>query len=250
MENQNLVGLIIISTGKYDIFLQPLLNSADKWFFPGRPIDIYHLSDKEVVLDVPSRMTYKRFFVPHLKFPYPTLFRYKWIHKYREELTSDNLFYIDADMLFENPVGPEILPDSSGLVAVRHPGFFRGGWGDNGTHPMSTAYLNPALRKEYYAGGFQGGERMAFLKAVQTLSENIDIDLDTAENLSYQLNNGILAKWNDESHWNHYLKYHPFKALTPEYCMVEQIPLREKWGINQLTPRIIALEKNHEEIRD
>jgi hypothetical protein len=124
-------------------------------------------------------------------------------------------------------------------VATRHPGFYRGGWGDHRTSKLSTAYVEPADRQIYYAGGFQGGIREAYLSASKELAENINIDHA----------NGIIAQWNDESHWNCYLKQHPHKELSPEYCMVEQIELRQKWGVDNLTPRLIALKKNHEELR-
>ena len=75
--------------------------------------------------------------------------------------------------------------------------------------------------------------------AAQIMSNNIDADLE----------HGIIAQWNDESHWNCYLKRHPHKVLSPEYCMVEQVELRKKWGIDNLTPRLIALKKDHKEIR-
>lgn len=249
MEDKKIVGLVAICTGKYDVFIQPLIDSADKWFFKNESFDFYLLSDRDYTVTIPERINYKRMFVPHLPFPLPTLLRYKWINQYKDELTAQNLFYIDIDMLFVNEVGREILPDKSGLTATCHPGYFRGGWGDNETHPMSTAYLRPTMRKNYYAGGFQGGEREVFLNAVQLMAENIDIDFDTAKACDITANNGVLAKWADESHWNKYLKYHQFKELNPEYCMVEEIELRVKWGINTLTPRILALKKNHKEIR-
>lgn len=247
----NRVGLIIISTGKYDIFIQPLIESADKFFFRGESFDIYLLSDKEYLNDIPERITLTRFSVPHMKFPFPTLFRYKWITEYAQSMTSENLYYLDVDMLFVDEVGSEILPDGTGLVATRHPGFHvSNGWGDNATHNLSTAYLKPSLRHSYYAGGFQGGSREEFLTASQMMSECIGIDLDTAEHMGYTQNNGVLAKWADESHWNWHCKmFPPSKILTPSYCMVEEIELRKKWGIDNLTPRIIALKKDHAKLR-
>jgi histo-blood group ABO system transferase len=250
MEEQKMIGLIVICTGKYDIFLQPLIDSADKWFFKGHKFDIYLLSDKDYEVEVPQRIILSRYFVPHLPFPLPTLLRYKWISQYKDNLTAHNLFYLDVDMLFVNEVGIEILPDEAGLVATHHPGFFHGGWGDNGTHPLSTAYLKPEMRKSYFAGGFQGGRRKNYLEAAQSMTENIDTDFDTAKTYDISDNNGVLAKWHDESHWNKYLKYHPSKKLIPSYCMVEEVELRKKWKIDNLTPRILALKKNHKEIRE
>ena len=240
MEKQNVVGLIIICTGKYDIFLQPLVDSMEKWFFVGSKFDIYLFSDKDYPVSLTNRMTLYRNAVPHLPFPYPTLFRYKWISKYADVFQSDNLFYLDVDMLFVNEVGSEILPSNNELVVTRHPGFFHGGWGDRDTSPRSTAYLDPVLWKDYFAGGFQGGTRDAFLKASETMDYNIDIDFD----------NEVMAKWHDESHWNHYIKFYPsIKILSPEYCMVEEMGLRKKWRIDDLTPRLIALKKDHKKLR-
>lgn len=249
---KNRVGLIIISTGKYDQFIQPLVNSMGKYFFDGEPFDIYLLSDKDYLINYPERASHQRFEVPHLPFPFPTLNRYKWITQYSDKLTAKNLFYMDVDMLFVGHVGEEILPTGKQLVATRHSGFYmNNGWGDNYTHSLSRAYLHPRLRHRYYAGGFQGGEASTFLKACVMMSEGIELDLDTAKNMGYTRNNGILAQWHDETFWNHYLKYSStFKSLTPEYCMVEQQELREKWGIANLTPKIIALNKDHAKLRE
>jgi hypothetical protein len=246
----NKVGIIIIATGKYDVFLRPLIDSIDKYFFRSLHVDIFIFSDKES--DLP---TYERLYlywaeIEHIPFPFATLYRYRHITRFSEWLTSDNLYYIDVDMLLVDEVGDEILPDESGLVAVHHPGFYaKGGWGDNGTPIQSRAYLTPSLRNDYFAGGFQGGERTAYLKACKLMSEDIDIDLDTAKEIGWENNSGVLARYHDESFWNKYLKYHPFKALTPRYCMVEELNLRELWGISDIKPAILALHKDHKKFR-
>lgn len=78
----------------------------------------------------------------------------------------------------------------------------------------------------------------------------IEIDLKMAKGIGYTKNNGILAEYHDEVFWNWYCKtYPPKKILDPSYCMVEQMELRKKWGIDDLTPRLLALAKNHSEIR-
>lgn len=246
---EKVVGLVIICTGKYDIFVQPLIDSADRYFFKGHDIDIYLFSDREILVNMPDRFTCKRFDVPHMPFPFPTLYRYKWMTQYADQMTAKNIYYTDVDMLFVGDVGEEILPDERGLVAIRHPGFFRGGWGDNDTHFLSTAYLNPDQRHDYYCGGFQGGSREAYLEAAKVMDQNIDIDLETARNMGWERNGGVLAKWHDESFWNHYLKSHPFKELPPEYCMVEELELRSKWGIQNLKPRLVAVKKDHAKLR-
>jgi len=249
---QNKVGLIIISTGKYDRFIQPLVNSMDKHFFAGDEFDVYLLSDNEYLISYPERVSHQRFHVPHLPFPLPTLNRYKWITQYSDSITAKNLFYMDVDMLFVGSVGDEIRPNGKQLVATYHPGFYMNdGWGDNDTHPLSRAYLHPKMRTHYYAGGFQGGERKTYLEACGIMAMRIEEDFEIARTIDFTKNNGILARWHDESHWNCYLKYgmSTFKSLTPEYCMAEQIELRKKWKIDNLIPKIIALEKDHNKLR-
>jgi len=62
---------------------------------------------------------------------------------------------------------------------------------------------------------------------------------------------GVRAIHNDESHWNKLLSEHKsFKILDSGYCMVEQQELRQQWGISHLTPKIIALAKDHKTIRE
>lgn len=239
MEEQKIAGMIIICTGKYDIFLQPLVDSMDKYLLRGHEIDLYLFSDKGYTISVPKRMTKTRIEIPHLPFPIPTLYRYKWISEHSDKLVAKNLYYLDVDMLFVNKVGEEILPDDSGLVATRHPGFYHGGWGDHGTKDNSLAYLSPDKRQNYYAGGFQGGDRYVFIEASNIMADHINTDYG----------HGVIAQWNDESHWNWYLKHHAYKELSPEYCMVEEMKLRRKWGIDNLTPRLIALKKDHIKIR-
>ena len=238
---ENLLGLIIIATGKYDRFIEPLLSSADKYLLLGHNLDIYLMTDKPYTGKCPERFSVASLNVPHLPWPCPTLYRYKWITLYADLMTASNLYYLDVDMLFTNKVGEEILPDETGIVAVRHPGFYVNcGWGDHKTGVVSLAHVEPSRRLFYFAGGFQGGERTAYLNACADMSINIDTDIS----------NKVMAQWHDESHWNHYLKHHPYRSLTPEYCMVEQVELRKKWGIDNLTPRIVALKKDHSKIRN
>lgn len=234
---EKIIGFVIIATGKYDRFVKPLLDSMFKYCFEGYKIDIYLLTDRAYNGKYDNKIEIKRMFVPHMYFPFPTLYRYKWITEYADAMTADNIFYIDVDMLFVDHVGEEIL--GGGLVATRHPGYYNGGWGDNETTPHSRAFIPHSLRGNYYAGGFQGGEREAYLRAAKTMSEWIEEDE----------NNGVMARWHDESQWNKYLSLTDKKELSPAYCMVEQKSLREKWGIADIEPRIIALEKNHKEVR-
>jgi hypothetical protein len=143
----------------------------------------------------------------------------------------DYVYYIDADMRFVAPVGDEIFGE---LVGVQHPGFYRvgGSWEDN---QASQAFVYTRMRKQYIAGGFQGGSD--YCMVMSFLMHMIDEDEKT----------GNRAKWNDESHWNALFAYSPnkFKILDPSYCMVEEPDKRKAWGIDHFEPKIIALKKDH-----
>jgi histo-blood group ABO system transferase len=142
---------------------------------------------------------------------------------------EDYLFYCDADMLFVDSVGDEILGD---LVATIHPGF-QGGRGTPETNPKSLAYVLPKENLIYYAGGFNGGTSKNFLKMSETIDKNIDVDMG----------NNFIAIWHDESHMNRYfIDNKPAITLDPSYCYPESWNLPYK-------KRLLALDKNHSEIR-
>lgn len=229
-----MIGLILIATGKYDCFVQPLLESASKHLFTGEQKHAYLFTDKQQTVTVPD-FTVSVFPVQRLPWPFPTLYRYKWMTQYAEHMTADHLYYVDVDMLFVDAVGREILPDHRDLVAVRHPGYFRGGWGDYRTTRASRAFVKERDRRGYYCGGFQGGTRQAYLQAAQMMAQDIEADEK----------NGAMAGWHDESHWNKHLTAHPFKELTPSYCF-PQAPWADSVPFE---PRILALAKDHKIIR-
>ena len=236
------VGILLISTGNYGIFLQPLIASIDKYFFINDNIEIYLFSDKKHDIKKSDRINIKRIGIEHKPFPYPTLHRYKYFTQAAYIINSDFLFYLDVDMLIVGSIGGGILPNglnTCGLVATLHPGFYKGGgsWCEN---PQSLAFMPKELHNKYYAGGFQGGKTGEYLAACKIMAENIEIDEK----------NGIIANWHDESHWNAYLSNREAKELTPEYCMVEERHLRVAWGIDSLSPKIIALKKNHDVMRN
>ena len=231
------VGLLVICLGKYDVFLQPLAESADKFFMPNANVTIFCFTDKEIpecfgrIKIVRVKLNpeaYKPFF------PYATLKRYHMFYENRALLLNmDYLFYSDVDMRFVSIVADEILPDSSsnGLVGTQHPGFV----GRRGTYDInrkSTAFVSPNEGLVYYAGGFNGGSSEEFLSMAQAIQKNVDIDAF----------NGVMALWHDESHMNRYFIDHPPKTLSPSYCYPESMNL-------PFEKKLLALDKNHKEIR-
>lgn len=235
-----MVGVLIISTRKYKQFVQKLIDQIDEFFIPAQEKMVFLFTDE--FIPVKSNLLVQQLFIPAYSFPYATLYRYKTFMTYKSHLKDcSHLFYIDADMAVVDKVGEDLL--TTGLVVVRHPGFYvNDGWGDSSNPRESSSYLPVEERTHYYAGGFQGGESSTFLKMSEILAAAIDTDDKK----------GIIAEHNDETHFNTFIsKFKPYNLLelTPEYCMVEQPHLREAWGIANLSPKIIALNKNHNEIR-
>lgn len=235
MQQQQPIGILLISTGQYKQFVRPLIESLDKHFLKTRKLIIYLFTDEDdTLIHGYGRIRVKQINIPPYRFPFASLYRYK-IFTSRSYSTS-HLFYFDVDMKIVADIGEEIL--SNGLLAVRHPGFDKVAGGSWEIRPESASFT--AKRRSYYAGGVQGGETRIYYKAMQKMAAMINQDED----------NKIMPVWHDESAWNCYLsKIDNFKELDSSYCMVEQMELRKKWKIDHLVPKIIALEKNHEVIR-
>jgi histo-blood group ABO system transferase len=158
------------------------------------------------------------------------MMRFHAYYNQRELLQQeDYLFACDADMLFVDEVGRNILGKR---VATQHPGFVdkRGSYD---TNPLCKACVHDHEGRFYFAGGFYGGETKEFLELCKICAKNIDEDLSK----------GIIAVWHDESHLNRYfIDRPPKKILTPSYCYPESWKLPYK-------KRLLALDKNHSEYR-
>ena len=225
----NNVGLLIIATNKYISFLNDLLVSADKHFLPDQNVEYFVFTDHETI-KVESKRKINLIKTNHKPWPWMTLGRYEIFSNNAEGFEGiDYLFYCDADMKFCNVVGDEILSDR---VATQHPGYY-GTRGTPETNPASLACVLPFEQMQYFAGGFNGGTKTEYLKMAQKLSDNIQIDYDK----------NIIAVWHDESHMNRYfIDNPPTKILDPGYCYGESLK-------PPFSPKLIALDKNHKEIR-
>lgn len=222
------VGLLIIATNKYIQFLQPLITSADEFFCQDSKVTYFVFTDQKI--NIKSKRDIVKTNVDHKEWPWMTLGRYKIFDNINKELSQmDYLYYCDVDMKFVGNVGEEIFSER---VATQHPGFI-GRRGTPEINPASLACVHNNENMQYFAGGFNGGSSLEYLKMSKTISQNIDIDYSK----------GIIAIWHDESHMNRYfIDNPPTKILNPSYCYPEtwRIPFEKK---------ILALDKNHTEIR-
>jgi histo-blood group ABO system transferase len=225
------IGLLVIATNKYTIFIPPLYKSVKKYFMNNHEVKMFVFTDGTI----PKGDDIVRIEQEHLGWPYSTLKRYHIFDKHKEVLSEmDYLFYCDADMLFCNNVGDEIIPNTkTGLVGVEHPGFYGGRRGTYETRKKSTAYISKDEGKVYFAGGFNGGTSKSFLEMSNIIKERVDKDLE----------NNIVAIWHDESQMNRYFVDNEPKVLSPSYCYPES------WNI-PFDKKLLALDKDHKKIRD
>ena len=231
------VVICLIATRKYKIFIQPLVDSIKKYFLLNHQIEIILFID-DITFSVhgDERVTIIKDLIPAYTFPAATLYRYAIMTSRTYE--CDYIFYLDIDYLLVDTIDEEILGD---IVAVLHPGFSVLGGGSWCDDKKSNAYTFPENRKQYFAGGTQGGEHEHYYRAMQRMKREIEDDEKR----------NVKAEWNDESHWNRALsemKY--FKILDSRYCCVESMHLRKSWGLGGIKPKILALDKNHSEIRE
>lgn len=223
------VGLLVMATGRYIAFIDPLVRSAEEHFCRNHNVTYFVFTDG--ALDS-SLSDFPIVTIPQnrLGWPFDTMMRFQ-IYANSSELLSaqDYLFACDADMLFVGKVGDEIL---SARVATEHPGFV-GQRGSYETNPESKACIYPWEGKQYYAGGFYGGTTEEVLRLAHINAASIDDDLSR----------GIIAVWHDESHWNRYcVDNPPTLILNPSYCYPES------WNL-PYPRKLLALDKNHDEIR-
>lgn len=229
------VSICIIATNRYNEYVQPLIDSLREFFLPGIVKTVHLFSDRMLTYEQNEDLRVKQYSIPSWSFPDATLLRYATMTSVDESEFGDYIFYIDADMLIEAAVGTEILYD---IVAVRHPGYDQKGGGSWETRPESKTYVPLQNRRTYFAGGFQGGSKSVYFRAMQIMADWIAQDGKV----------GIIPIWHDESAWNSFLvsdhmREVDFVQLSPSYCMPEPQVKRDAWRINSFTPRIIALEK-------
>ncbi len=223
------VGLLVMATGKYTCFVPPLLQSAEKHFCRNHHVTYFVYTDGKI--EIPSLTEVVTIYQERLGWPFDTMMRYHVYEKSHALLaTQDYLFACDADMLFVDDVGDEILGER---VATQHPGFV-GKRGSYETNPLSKACIYDWEGEQYFAGGFYGGSTEEVLKIFRTNIMNIDDDYSR----------GLVAVWHDESHWNRYcIDHKPTTILNPSYCYPES------WNL-PYPKKLLCLDKNHQEFRE
>ena len=191
------------------------------------------------------------------RWPEATLLRYHIFNSHVQELPSELLMHLDADMLFvTNPwdrIKKQLI--SSSVCLVEHPGFWRptgtaklflyashpflgyrdlrlkfkrggiGAWEEN---KKSSAYIDRKSREKYFCGGTWFGNKKAICDLIESLAFAVQSDL----------NQNLIATWHDESHINKWSTKNQHGMENPELCFDETYP-----QIRKLEPSIVAVRK-------
>lgn len=219
------VGMLIVATGKYTVFVEDLVKSARKNFLPNHKLTFFVFTDGDILQDHDIvRCSHQR-----VGWPYDTLVRHYASYNYKEVLKSmDYLFYCDADTVFGGVIGEEILGDLVGAQAIYH---------INNTEPYniqknSVAYVPEEKRGKYCSGSFYGGKAKEYIKMMDKVVEQIEQDWVQ----------GFFAKHHDESYLNHYLAHYPHTKISP-YCIIDCNLHPE------LPKKILQVEKDFSSVR-
>ena len=228
------ICILTIATNKYIQFVERLLDNIEENFLNGHEINCLLFTDHEVETSDNVRVCQ----IDHEPWPMPTLKRYNYFIREKDFISQfDYCFYFDVDMGLVDKVGDEVLSD---LVATMHPyqSFHKKEERTYDRNPASLAYVPYGEEGEhYYAGGFNGGSTKKFLEMAEVLADRVTKDLE----------NGVIALWHDESQMNRYLIDNPpTLSLTPSYCFAEEQMGNPNYPYE---PKIIALKKNHNELR-
>jgi glycosyltransferase involved in cell wall biosynthesis len=232
------IGLMCIATGKYFKYVQPFITSADKYFLDNQfNITYYIFTDKDIKIQ--SNRNVVIIPIEHRPFPFASMDRFKHFSNNAEKFnTEDYLYYCDVDCLFVDSISTEILGD---LVGVRHCGYFNTP-GPYEINPQSSLFANHSQYKHYFGGGFSGGSKDKYLELSKWCKEMIDKDVA----------NNIMPIWHDETAINRYfLDNEPTVILSPSYHYPQSNieVYKKKWAPNVFKPKIMLLDKNHQDIR-
>ncbi len=219
MVKDPVVSLVVVVYGAiYERYAEAMLRSASVFFDPSPLVELV------TIVGEPG-------------WPNGSGCRYRRIVEEQEKIAGDYIFLIDADMVFEQRVGEEIL--SEGLTVTVHPGFPDDGQKDapwNQDVDERSASWTPDVPRSgvrYHPGAFVGGRRKEFLELAATIEQGMAADGA----------NGIFPRWYDEAYLNRHLAANPAAlVLDGSYCAWDYLG-------DTVPRRIVHLDKTGEEFR-
>jgi len=250
-----------VATNIYFEYWKKMVQSADERSTESDQITFFVFTEQIEKIEAFSKtlknVRVKGYEVKPYRWPDATLLRYQIFSEKYPNLDTDVLMHLDADMIFASNPWEKIrqLVANSQVCLVQHPGFWRskglsrvvfylrypltaykdlrmtirvGGIGAWEMRPQSAAFVPRECRNQYFCGGTWFGPRHDIGEMLKGLSNQVSEDE----------NNGMIAKWHDESHLNKWANENRHTVSSPELCFDETYPQLKK-----LKPSIIAVRK-------
>jgi hypothetical protein len=211
------IAILYICTGRYLIFWKDFYLSCEKYFIKEAEKHYFVFTDADRIVYEKTNSMIHRIFQANLGWPNNTLRRYGMFLSIKDQfLQFDYLVYFNANLRFLKEIAAgEFLPHNNHkLIAAIHPAFYNKlpDAMPFERNPHSSAFMNICNGQNYFQGAINGGERHAFIIAMNSMDANIKTDSKK----------GITAIAHDESHWNRYLaNRNDVKELSPSYIFPE-----------------------------
>lgn len=226
------VAILYICTGDYSRFWDNFYNSAELYFCKQVEKKYFVFTDDS---NIESSDKVQVLHQDNFGWPLNTLYRYRMFLRISESLAEfDWVVFFNANCEFRMEINQsEFFGEGNNLIACIHPGYFDKEK-DSYTYERraaSTACVTNQVK--YFPGGLMGGRPETFLDICAQLKRNIEADFD----------NGIIAIWHDESHWNAYLNNN-FESLKERLQILNPSYLYpEGWTI-PFTSKIVLRDKS------
>ncbi|XP_010180496.1 PREDICTED: histo-blood group ABO system transferase, partial [Mesitornis unicolor] len=214
MQKNLVTGVVTFAVKKYVQFIEGFMNSANKYFLAGHQVNFYLFTDN------PGQISHLQLAPENHLFVIPVqnhsqcqdifMNRMDIISRYihsQFQYEVDYLYSIDIDVQLFEHIGVEIIDTLVGTISPwqcttrRESKLYE-------TRIESQAAIPKGEGDFYYTASFYGGSVAEVYKLTTTCFKGVMEDRE----------NGIAARWHDESHLNKYLLYHkPTRLLSPEY---------------------------------
>lgn len=211
------IAILCICTGPYSAFWDVFFSSFERYFLPSSEKHYFIFSDDKKLFELKNERIHVSDLDPE-PWPLATLLKYHHFLTVERELKEyDYIYQTNVNMECIGQVEEkEFLPQEidKPLLFTQHFGYCnkKKCYYPYDRNKKSLAYIPYNCGNIYVYGAMNGGRTEEYIRFMRELDNKILEDLA----------HGVIAKWHDESHVNHYVASHKdYKILPSDYCYPE-----------------------------